>query len=331
MADVLSQSEIDALLSALSSGELEPNEVHSSDEVSKVKIYDFKSPQKFSKDHIRSLEVINDKYARLISNYLTANIRVNAKVKLETVEQIAYEEFIHSVPNPTVLMIFRMMPFPGSIIMEINPTLSYKIIDILLGGDGNKVFINKEFSEIDKNIIRQIGLGMISNIKSAWEDVIEINTEFEMMETNTTINQTIGPKDPVALLTFSVEIGVGISYMHICLPYLSIEKYLDKLVRKYRLNGSEDNTDVKSHDHILNEIQDVGIEISAELGKAEIIVDDFLQLTKGDVITLDSRFDDPVKVYIENDLCYYAEPGIVGRKKGISILDVAGKDVEIDE
>lgn len=137
MAEILSQGEIDALLSALSSGEITPDEVPKEEEKQKVKPYDFKRPQKFSKDHIRTLELIHDNYARIISNYLTAQVRSNVKVKIESVQQITYEEFIHSVPNPTILTIFKMPPLNGSILFETNPQFVFQMIDVLLGGNGN--------------------------------------------------------------------------------------------------------------------------------------------------------------------------------------------------
>ena len=119
MADVLSQSEIDALLSALSTGDLEPEQIEQEEEKHKIKVYDFRSPQKFSKDHIRTLEMIHDNFARILSNYLTGQIRKNVKVKIETVEQITYEEFIHSVQNPTIMTLFKMPPLNGTILFEI--------------------------------------------------------------------------------------------------------------------------------------------------------------------------------------------------------------------
>ena len=103
-----------------------------------MKVYDFRSPQKFSKDHIRTLELIHDNYARIISNFLTAQLRKNVKVKIETVEQITYEEFIHSIPNPTIMTMFRMPPLTGTILFETNPQFSFQIIDVLLGGTGER-------------------------------------------------------------------------------------------------------------------------------------------------------------------------------------------------
>ncbi|MDD6770419.1 flagellar motor switch protein FliM [Inconstantimicrobium porci] len=331
MADVLSQSEIDALLSALSAGELEPEELPKEEEKQKVKVYDFRSPQKFSKEHIRALEVIHDNFARIISNYLTAQIRRNTKVKIETVEQITYEEFIHSVPNPTIMMAFKMIPLNGSVLFEMNPTFSFKIIDILLGGSGDKVHVNKEFTDIDKNIIYKIGSGIIANLKLAWEDVLSIDTEIETLDTNPALNQTLAPNEAVALITFSAEIGDNNTFLHLCIPYLSIEKFLDKLIMQnwFRAEDSSDN-DI-AHENIRHGIDEVTVNVEAELGKTSILVDDFLKLTQGDVLMLNEKVTEPIKVYIEDELCYCAKPGTIGKKIGVSILDTIRKDVEGDE
>ncbi|MSR91848.1 flagellar motor switch protein FliM [Inconstantimicrobium porci] len=331
MADVLSQSEIDALLSALSAGELEPEELPKEEEKQKVKVYDFRSPQKFSKEHIRALEVIHDNFARIISNYLTAQIRRNTKVKIETVEQITYEEFIHSVPNPTIMMVFKMIPLNGSVLFEMNPTFSFKIIDILLGGSGDKVHVNKEFTDIDKNIIYKIGSGIIANLKLAWEDVLSIDTEIETLDTNPALNQTLAPNEAVALITFSAEIGDNNTFLHLCIPYLSIEKFLDKLIMQnwFRAEDSSDN-DI-AHENIRHGIDEVTVNVEAELGKTSILVDDFLKLTQGDVLMLNEKVTEPIKVYIEDELCYCAKPGTIGKKVGVSILDTIRKDVEGDE
>ena len=331
MADVLSQSEIDALLSALSAGELEPEELPKEEEKQKVKVYDFRSPQQFSKEHIRALEVIHDNFARIISNYLTAQIRRNTKVKIETVEQITYEEFIHSVPNPTIMMAFKMIPLNGSVLFEMNPTFSFKIIDILLGGSGDKVHVNKEFTDIDKNIIYKIGSGIIAKLKLAWEDVLSIDTEIETLDTNPALNQTLAPNEAVALITFSAEIGDNNTFLHLCIPYLSIEKFLDKLVMQnwFRAEDSSDN-DI-AHENIRHGIDELTVNVEAELGKTSILVDYFWKLTQGDVLMLNEKVTEPIKVYIEDELCYCAKPGTIGKKVGVSILDTIRKDVEGDE
>ena len=312
MADVLSQSEIDALLSALSTGSLEPDELQKEEEKHKVKVYDFRSPQKFSKDHIRTLELIHDNYARIISNFLTAQLRKNVKVKIETVEQITYEEFIHSIPNPTIMTMFRMPPLTGTILFETNPQFSFQIIDVLLGGTGERNTVSKEFSDIDKNIMMQITSGMISNLKLAWEDILSVEPEVESLETNPAINQTLAPNEPVALVTFSVEMGKSNTFINICIPYLSIEKVLDKLVVQYWFQNEKDAS---------------GDEVREKIGCTHLTIDDFLNLSRGDIIRLDNKCTSPIKIYVEDQECYYAKPGITGKNLGVAVLDIIDKDV----
>ena len=327
MADVLSQSEIDALLSALSTGSLEPDELQKEEEKHKVKVYDFRSPQKFSKDHIRTLELIHDNYARIISNFLTAQLMKNVKVKIETVEQITYEEFIHSIPNPTIMTMFRMPPLTGTILFETNPQFSFQIIDVLLGGTGERNTVSKEFSDIDKNIMMQITSGMISNLKLAWEDILNVEPEVESLETNPAINQTLAPNEPVALVTFSVEMGKSNTFINICIPYLSIEKVLDKLVVQYWFQNEKDALGDEVREKIEEGLNPVEIEMSAELGCTHLTIDDFLNLSRGDIIRLDNKCTSPIKIYVEDQECYYARPGITGKNLGVAVLDIIDKDV----
>ena len=327
MADVLSQNEIDALLSALSTGELESEEVGKEDENHKIKLYDFRSPQKFSKEHIRTLELIHDNYARIISNYLTGQTRQNVKVKIETVEQISYEEFIHSVQNPTIITIFKMPPLSGTIIFETNPQFSLQVIDILLGGKGDRKIETKEFTDIDKNIMRQITAGMISNLKLAWESILDVEPEIEAVETNPAVNQTMAPNDPVALITFSVEMNKRSTFINMCIPYLSIEKILDKLVVQYAFRNDDESLMAESREKIEKGINKVDVDVIAELGHTNITVDDFLRLTVGDVMKLDTKSSSPIKVYVGDEECYYAKPGIVGKNMGVVILDITDKEV----
>lgn len=326
MADVLSQSEIDALLSALSTGDIEPEQMQKDDEKHKVKVYDFRSPQKFSKDHIRTLELIHDNFARILSNYLTGQVRKNVKVKIETVEQITYEEFIHSVQNPTILTIFRMPPLNGNILFETNLEFSFQILDILLGGSGERKNESKEISDIDKNIMYQFVSGMIDNLKLAWEDIMHVEPEVDMIETNPAINQTLAPNEPVALVSFSVEMGKTTTFINLCIPYLSIEKLLDKLVVQYWFKNEDDLLDEAKH-KIEEGLKPIEVNLSAQLGTTNLTVDDFLKLNRGDIIKLDCSAIEPIKVFVEDDEYYYAKPGKIGKKMGIEILDMIDKDV----
>ena len=327
MAEVLSQSEIDALLSALSTGAVEPEQLKEKEEKHKVKKYDFRSPQKFSKDHIRTLEMVHDSFARIVSNYLSGQLRKHVKIEIQSVEQITYEEFVHSIPNPTILTIFRMPPLQGNILLEMNPQFSFQILDILLGGTGEKNENIKEFSEIEKNILSNITSEMIKNMVLAWDGILDVKPEFEFLETNPTANQTLAPNEPVALLSFLVELGKNSTYMNLCIPYLSIEKVLDKLVVQYWFKGEDDELADEVKAKLKKGIEPVEVDIHVELGETQITIDDFLNLVEGDVLILNSQCSDPVKVFVENQECFIAKPGIIGKNMGVELLDILNKDV----
>lgn len=331
MAEVLSQNEIDVLLSALSSGDIKPDEMQTDKDKQKIIPYDFKSPQKFSKDHIRTLELIHDNYARIISNYLTVLIRSTVKVKIESVQQITYEEFTHSIPNPSIMTLFKMPPLNGTILLETNPQFVFQIVDILLGGNGNGKYKMRELTDIDKRIIRHINGELIGNLKLAWEDVLDVSPEIESLETNPALNQSLAPNEPVALVNFSVEMGKNNTFINICIPYMSIEKLLDKLVVQYWSQESDTNLVQESRAKIRERLDIVEVNVSAQLGTEEITVDDFLKLRIGDIITLSNKTSDPVKVLVENKPYYYGKPGISGKNMGIQILDIIDKDVDNDE
>ena len=327
MAEVLSQSEIDALLSALSTGDVEPEQLKEKEEKHKVKKYDFRSPQKFSKEHIRTLEMVHDSFARIVSNYLSGQLRKHVKIEIQTVEQITYEEFIHSIPNPTVLTIFSMPPLQGNILLEMNPEFSYQILDILLGGEGRRQSKLKDFSEIDKNILSSITSEMINSMKLAWEGIIDVKPQFEVLETNPGASQTLAPNEAVALLSFSVELGKSTTYMNLCIPYLSVEKIVDKLIVQYWFKNDDSEVDTDARKKLMAGIEPAKVNIHVQLGETEITLDDFLKLVKGDVLILDSQYSNPVKVFVEDEECFIGKPGTIGKNLGVEILDITDKDV----
>jgi flagellar motor switch protein FliM len=330
MAETLSQSEIDALLSALSSGDLEPSDIEKDEENVKIKDYDFKRPQKFSKDVIRAIEVIHDNYSRIVSNYLTAQLRTNVKVKIENVEQITYEEFIHSVPSTTVLNLFRMPPLDGQIILETNEEFVLRIYDVLAGGSGDKKPKFKELTDIEKNIIKHVNQEMISKLKLAWEDVMEVEPILDSIETNPALNQILAPNEPVALITFSVDMFDTSLLINICIPHLSIEKVLDKLVIKNWFSTIDNEQGEEVKDNINKVIKNVDVGMKAVLGETMISVNDFLNIFTGDIITLDRSYNSTIDIYVEDELLFKAKPGLKGKNKAVQIIEYIDRGVEND-
>jgi len=331
MSEVLSQNEIDSLLSALSTGEIEAESLVAVEEEKKIKVYDFKTPNKFSKEHLRTLELIHENFARIISTYLSGQIRKSVKIKIETMQQFTYEEFIRNIANPTVLTIFRLFPLEGNLLFETNPDYVYQILDILLGGTGDKKFKSKEFTDIEKNIITRMNEGLISNLKLAWEDVLEVESEVVGVETNPALNQTLAPNESVALITFSVDLGKNHTFINLCIPFLSVEKILDKLEVQYWFRGRDEADKLESVTKIKERLNTVSVELTGVLGDSNINVQDFLSLKTGDVLTLNKKSTEPVKVKIMDKTYFYGKPGIIGKSRGIQVLDIIDKDVEENE
>jgi flagellar motor switch protein FliM len=186
----------------------------------------------------------------------------------------------------------------------------------------------REFTDIDKNIIMQINKGLISNLKLAWEDILEVDPVIEGLETNPSLNQTLAPNEPVALITFSVEVEKNSTFINICIPYLSIEKVLDKLVVQYWFQANSEEVLKESRQKLKNRLNIVEIPVSAVLGSTNITVDDFLKLSIGDVVSLNKKSTSPVELFVEEEPYYFVKPGILGKNMGVKILDIIDKDVE---
>ena len=193
MPDVLTQSEIDDLLKALSTGELDVREVVQDTAERKVKLYDFKRPNKFAKDQLRTLEMIHENYARLVSTFLSGYLRSYVTVDLVTVEQLTYYEFTNSLSNPTIIALCDAIPLSGSIIFEISASLTYAIIDRILGGNGKSFIKVRNFTEIEESIMWNLLDKMVGLLVEPWRNVIEINPGVAKVETNSQFIQIMSP------------------------------------------------------------------------------------------------------------------------------------------
>ena len=232
MGDVLSQNEVDALLSALSSGELDADEIKENAE-KQVKDYDFARPSKFSKEHLRTLEIIFEHYGRLISTNLPVYLRKNVQIEVMNSEAVTYQEFSNALSNPVLLGIVNFAPLQGSIIIEMATNLGYAMVDRMLGGRGDSLDKVREFSEIELLIIERIFVVCVNLLREPWQNVLEIAPRLERIETNSQYAQIISPSEMIAIVTISMKIGEVEGLMNICLPYITVEDVIDKLNTKY--------------------------------------------------------------------------------------------------
>ena len=308
MGEVLSQSEIDSLLAALSSGELDVEQMQDSSD-KQVKDYDFKRPAKFSKEHLRTLEIIYEHYGRLISTNLPVYLRKNVQVTVASSETVTFSEFTNALSNPVILGIVDFHPLNGNAIIELSSNLGFAMIDRMLGGQGVPREKSRDFSDIEMTILQKLMVICMQLMREPWRNVAEINPMMERIETNAQFAQVIAPSDMVAIISLSVKIGDAEGFMNVCLPYFTLEDVMDKLNTKYWFSTmqKDDNVDYEEHLEVL--IKKIDVPIKAILGRSQVSVNDFLSLQAGDIIRLDTKVDSEMDVFVGNIRKFKALPG----------------------
>lgn len=321
MGDVLSQNEIDNLLQALSSGELDAEEIKDSDE-KQIKNYDFARPAKFSKEHLRTLEIIFEHYGRLLSTNLPVYLRKAIQVEVMNSEAVSYSEFSNALSNPVLLGIINFAPLKGNIILEIASNLGYAMVDRMLGGEGEPLEKTREFSEIELLIIERILTVCVNLLHEPWENVVDIHPRLERIETNSQFAQIISPSEMTAIVTINIKIGDVEGLMNVCLPYLTLEDIMDKLNTKYWYSTMQDKDEQQYVDAIETLISKAPIPMKAVLGNSTISVSDFSGLQVGDIIRLDTKVNQELDVFVGNIKKFTALPGSSGDKYAVRITSV---------
>ncbi len=325
MADILTQSEIDALLSAFSTGEGPLDVVPEEEEkVRQVKVYDFNHPDRFSKDQIRTMHQVHEHFARIFSTSLSAFLRTIVEVKLVSVDQISYEEFIRSIPNPTSLNIISMSPLDGDALMEISPTLAFPIVDRLMGGQAQVFKKNRELTEIEQTIIEKILYKSFDCLHEAWSNVVDnLNPSLEASETNPQLlMQRYLPSEMVILMTFEVTMGEISGTLSFCIPYPTLEQISAKLSSTSWYAASKKELATEKADTLFKRLRQVELPVIAYLGSARLTVRELLELEEGDVIQLDQRTDEDLFVCVGKDYRYRAVAGTHRKKKAVKLTRV---------
>ena|SRR5690625_207441 len=330
--DILSQNEIDALLSALSSGEMDANQLKQEEQEKKVRVYDFKRALRFSKDQIRSISRINENYARLLTTYFSAKLRTYVHISVASVDQIPYEEFIRSIPTMTVLNIFSMSPLDGRIIFEINPNIAYAMLDRILGGRGTSLNKIDKLTEIESSIMTNLFESSLDNLREAWASVVDIDPLLEEVEVNPQFLQLVSPNETVVVVSFNTTIGESSGMINICIPHVVLEPIMPNLSAHYWMQ-TETQKERKPEElvDITRNLKSTELNLNVLLGKTEITINDFLQVKKGDVIHLDQSIDQPLILESENEHLFYVQPGHSKNKVAVQILEEIKKEVSDSE
>ena len=321
MGEVLSQNEIDNLLAALSTGELDMDQIQDANE-KQAKNYDFKRPAKFSKEHLRTLEIIFEHYGRLVSTNLPVYLRKNVQVNVASSETVTFSEFTNSLSNPVILGIVDFQPLQGNIIIDLSTNLAYTMIDRMLGGQGTPLEKSRDFSEIELSILEKIMVLSIQLMREPWKNVVDIAPVLERIETNSQFAQIISPNDMVAIVTLNMKIGDVEGFMNVCLPYFTLEDVMDKLNTKFWFSTMQDKTDDSYEENIALLIKKVDVPIKVVLGKSNIAVSDFVSLVPGDIIRLDSHVEEELDIYVGNIKKFKAFPGSSKDRYAVRVTEV---------
>ncbi|QZY56760.1 flagellar motor switch protein FliM [Crassaminicella profunda] len=328
MSDVLSQSEIDALIQALSSGEVDAQEITAETKEAKVKKYDFRRPDKFAKEQLRTLQIIHENFSRLLNTFLSGYLRSLVQVEVLSVEQLSNHEFTNSISNPAVLGIVDFSPLEGQIILDITADVAFVIIDRILGGSGKAVEEKRSFTEIEISLLRKLIKQIMKLFKEPWENVVEIHPRLEKIETNSQFAQIVSPSETIALITLNIKIGDVEGLVNLCIPHLVIEPILPKLNTRLWFNSVNKERTTEDEKVITKRVEKTAVPVRAVLGSTHITVSEFLDLQIGDVIQLDTFIKEDVKIFVGEHLKYYGKAGTKKKNMAVQIEGIVKKGDE---
>ena len=334
MNEVLSQDEIDQLLTAISSGDSDTDDFKPVSDTRKIKIYDFKRPDKFSKEQLRTVSNMHETFARLTTTSLSAQLRSLVHVHVASVDQLTYEEFIRSIPTPTTLAVVNMDPLKGNAVLEIDPTITFCMIDRLFGGrgstTGNK---NRDLTDIEQSVMEGIIVRILANMREAWTQVIDLRPRLGQIETNPQFAQIVPPSEMVVLVTLEMKVGEEEGMMNFCIPYLTIEPIISKLSSQFWFSSVRRSSTTQYLGTLKEKLSSVEMDVVAEVGSIDLPIREVLSLRAGDVVRLSNiRVGDPLTLSVGNRKKFYCQPGVVGKKMAVQVTgkleDISADDFE---
>ena len=322
MAKILSQDEIDALLATVASGDEEPAETPDAPEVladRRAVPYDFKHPNRVSKDQIRKLENIHDKFAGHLGSALSTIQRAMVDVDLLSVDQITYTEYISSLIAPSCTYTFKMPPLEGLCILDFNSSLAFSIVDRLFGGRGAAYEAERELTGIERNVMQKIMGRVFQQLEQGWERVLEAKVEPVGFETNPQFIQIVPPGETVIVVAMQLNMPSASGQITICYPYVALEKVLESLSAQAWTDAGRPAGLSDESDRISKMIRRVDAEVGVMLARTELTVGDILDLEPGSVIPLPLKVGQPVTVCVEGRDKYYGTVGNIGRRRAVRI------------
>lgn len=326
MADVLSQNEVESLLSALdpsagsSSGSGRPS-TRSNDFNSQISIYDFKRPERVSKEQMRAFRALHESFSREFGAALSGMLRSIIEVKLISVDQLTYSEFVFSLENPTCFNLLESETLDGHIILDISPSIIFPIIDRLLGGDGNSqgAYPNRALTEIEIRLVSRITGLAIEGIESAWSNLCDWKLRVSQVESNPQLVQIVPPNEVIVLISFEVTMGETRGIINLCIPFNTIEPLSNKLTSDTWSAYKKKTPDLRQQLNLEASVSKSRISLKVDLDNSKLTAGEVLNLAVGDVIMCNKGSAQSLTVELEGSPVFTAYPGVYKGHKAISI------------
>ena len=327
MSQILSQEEVDALLRGIAGGDVEtaPEEIG---DLSGVAVYDLTSQDRIIRGRMPTLEMTNERFARLFRTSLSGMLRKVVNVTAVSVDMIKFGEFLKTLPVPTSLHIFRMEPLRGSVVFVVESKVIFTLVDILFGGSGKEFFKieGREFTAIESNLIRKVVMTALADLEKAWKPLADIKVSYQRSEVNPQFAHVVPLTDVVVVVNLELEVEYNTGILSICIPYATVEPIKEKLQAGFQSDQLE--VDHVWNDKFRSSLNASQIEILAELGRTQVHGKELVSLKTGDIIPLEQYASDPLKIYVEGVLKFRGAPGVYKGNQAVQISQIiTGKEV----
>jgi len=328
MSNILSQNEIDELLSALASGQDRACEEQTDEEKKLIRPYDFRTANKFSKDQMRTLHFIYDNFASRLSTYLSGTLRTICEVEVISIEEQTFSELSNSMPSPLIVSIINMPPLQGSVLFEITPVITYEIVSRLLGGTKQFENTDKPFTEIELSIMDRIIRRMLQLMNEAWEKINKVNATLDRMETSSQYVQIVSANEPIAIITLNVKIGDISDIINLCIPHVAVQPIAKKLVMKTWYADNSIKKSTKERTDFETRLSNIYLSLHAVFNPTMATVGDILNTKVGDVIQIDHCINQPIMVRVEHIPKFRGSVGIQGSNYAVRLSEILKEDAD---
>ena len=296
----------------------------------KITPYDFKRPERVGKEQMKSLQTLHEGFGRKFAAGLAGLLRTTVEVKLTSVDQLTYSEFIFSLDNPTCFNLLRAEPLEGNLILDINPSILYPMIDRLLGGGREgSVLARRPLTEIELRLVSKVTSLFLKEMKTAWENVLELDLSVVQTESNPQLIQIVPPNEVVVLVAFEVALIEVRGIINLCIPYNSFERISGKLATNSWVTIGRKQATPQSIKKISKSVRNMNVEMKVKLATSKMQVHELMQLRVGDLICTEKNVNTPLLVSVEGIPKYWAKPGVYKGYTAIQIEDLIEDPTEI--